>query len=185
MNPFRSLAIAFHQFWFEPSARRGQHRQIHAFTAPEANYAGYYGDDYYGDDRYSSSDYSDESDEDGDESYSLYQSAYAYPDSYHPMLPSYDSRSIEGYEDSYEDEYGESDDDEDFCLVEYRLEVLGGDAFIEYSYEGNLDEAEIMQALNVLWSNSLHHHGGNSGSALAGTLRMPLAGTRSLKRLPY
>ena len=33
------------------------------------------------------------------------------------------------------------------------LVVFGGDAFIEFSYEGDLDEQQVIDALNLMWAS--------------------------------
>ena len=61
-------------------------------------------------------------------------------------------------------------EDEDYGLVHYRIQAFGGDTFMEYSYEGELDEAAIVQALTHLWQTTPHPN-----HQLAGTLQLPIA----------
>ncbi len=87
------------------------------------------------------------------------------------------------YQDEYEDDY-EEDLNDSYGTIEYRFETFGSDTFIEYSYEGNLDEQEILQALNWLWTSSADRSNPNRTNVLTGTLRIPLLSRRSIG-LPY
>jgi hypothetical protein len=89
------------------------------------------------------------------------------------------------YGDEYEDEYEENDLDEEYGIVEYRFETFGGDTFIEFSYEGDLDEQEIVRVLNSLWSSTADRtHNSLTNQVLAGTLRMPVLPSRPVYYLP-
>jgi hypothetical protein len=67
--------------------------------------------------------------------------------------------------------YADEDDwEEDYGLVEYHLARLGGDVFIEFSYEDDLDEAAIVQALSHLWAQAPQRYQND----FSGTLRLPL-----------
>ncbi|NJR66682.1 MAG: hypothetical protein HC772_17390 [Leptolyngbyaceae cyanobacterium CRU_2_3] len=48
---------------------------------------------------------------------------------------------------------------------------MEGTPSIEFSYEGALDEQEIISALNLLWASSPNRH----NRILSGTLRLPLS----------
>ncbi|MBD3885132.1 hypothetical protein IFO70_25710 [Phormidium tenue FACHB-886] len=85
----------------------------------------------------------------------------------------YDYNYEHDYDYSYdvEDEFEEDLEDEMYGLVHYHLEALGGDTFIEFSYEGDLDESRIIQALTYLWNNTPDR----PNNQLTGTLRLPIA----------
>ena len=88
-----------------------------------------------------------------------------------PLHFPYSDFSTAGYFLLEEDDLEEDDlEDEDYGLVHYRIQALGGDTFIEYSYEGELDEAAIVQALTYLWQTTPHPN-----NQLAGTLQLPIA----------
>ena len=93
-----------------------------------------------------------------------------------------DCDDYEGYED-YDEEDDESETDlglEDYGLVHYRIQALGGDTFIEFSYEDELDEAAIVQALTYLWQTTPHPN-----NQIAGTLRLPIAPAYPVQYSPF
>jgi hypothetical protein len=87
------------------------------------------------------------------------------------------------YEEEYDGDYeSESDlESETYGLVHYHIEALGGDTFIEFSYEGDLDEAAIMQALTYLWQTTPFR----PNNQLVGTLQLPIAPAYSVQHLPF
>ena len=90
-----------------------------------------------------------------------------------PLQLPYSDFSTAGYfllDDGEMEDEDEDLEDEDYGLVHYRIQALGGDTFLEYSYEGELDEAAIVQALTHLWQTTPHPH-----NQLAGTLQLPIA----------
>lgn len=88
-------------------------------------------------------------------------------------------------EDEYDDEYAEDELEEEYGIVEYRFETFGGDTFIEFSYEGDLDEQEIVRVLNSLWASTADRtHNLLTNQVLAGTLRMPVLPSRPVYYLP-
>jgi hypothetical protein len=116
---------------------------------------------------------------------------YTSPDqSYYPQ--NLDWQDVEGEydEDDYLDEDAEDYELDDYGLVEYRFETFGGDTFIEFSYEGDLDEQEIVRVLSWLWTSSPDRlsldrsYPAHFNNVLAGTLRMPLSPSRLIS-LPH
>ncbi|MBW4658463.1 MAG: hypothetical protein KME15_07300 [Drouetiella hepatica Uher 2000/2452] len=108
----------------------------------------------------------------------------SYKPGYCPQMLQWRGGYDEDYQDEYEDEYDEYELDDSYGTVEYRFETFGGDTFIEYSYEGDLDEQEIVQALNWLWTSSVDRSNLDRSSVLTGTLRMPMLPGRPIG-LPY
>jgi hypothetical protein len=80
---------------------------------------------------------------------------------------------LEDEEEEDDDDYDDQEAylDENYGTVEYRLEVFGGDAFIEFSYEDDLDEQQVINALNLLWAASPNRQ----NHVASGTLRLPFS----------
>lgn len=110
--------------------------------------------------------------------YPLQTSHYtsSYTPGYSPQMLQWEG----GYDEDYQDEYDEYELDDSYGTVAYRFETFGGDTFIEYSYEGDLDEQEIVQALNWLWTSSVDRSNPDRSNVLTGTLRMPMLPSRSI-----
>ncbi len=91
-----------------------------------------------------------------------------------PLQLPYSDFPTAGYflldDEEMEDQEEDNLEDEGYGLVHYRIQALGGDTFIEYSYEGELDEAAIVQALTHLWQTTPHPN-----NQLVGTLQLPIA----------
>jgi hypothetical protein len=93
----------------------------------------------------------------------------------YPWLDDEDTEPKEDYEPESELE------NEAYGLVHYQIEALGGDTFMEFSYEGDLDEAAIVQALTYLWQTTPFR----PNNQLVGTLQLPIAPAYSAQYFPF